>query len=63
MPKEFEIGDIVQSAWGPYGMIIGYDGWDEEEEDDNYLFFCFEEGIQYYMTSHHLYEVDNVSSR
>ena len=36
MPKEFEIGDIVQSAWGPYGMIIGYDGWDEEEEDDNY---------------------------
>jgi hypothetical protein len=52
-----EIGDIVESAWGQYGMILDYNGWDEEEEDDMYLFFSFEENIQYYMHSQHLYKV------
>lgn len=59
MSKEFEIGDIVESAWGQYGMIIDYNGWDEEEEDDMYLFFSFEENVQYYMHSQHLYEVES----
>lgn len=57
MTKEFEIGDIVESAWGQYGMIIGFNGWDEEEQDDMYLFFSFEENIQYYMHSQHLYKI------
>ena len=57
MDKDFEIGDIVQSAWGHYGIIIQYAGWDEEEEDEKYLFFSFEEDMKYYMLSQHLYEV------
>ena len=52
-----EVGDIVQTAWDETGIITEDFGYDEEEEDDKFLFYCFREQVEYYMYANYLFKV------
>ena len=57
MLDDFDVGDIVQTAWDEIGIITECCGYDEEEEADRFLFYCFREEIEYYMYANHLFKV------
>ncbi len=54
---DFNVGDIVQTAWDEIGIITEDFGYDEEEEADKFLFYCFCEQVEYYMYDKHLFKV------
>lgn len=57
MHDDFNVGDIVRTAWDEIGIITEDYGYDEEEEADKFLFYCFREQIEYYMYGNHLFKV------
>lgn len=57
MHDDFNVGDIVRTAWDEIGIITEDHGYDEEEEADKFLFYCFREQIEYYMYANHLFKV------
>ena len=57
MHNDIDVGDIVQTAWDEIGIITEYFGYDEEEEAEKFLFYCFREEIEYYMYGNHLFKV------
>lgn len=57
MHDDFNVGDIVRTAWDEIGIITEDYGYDEEEEADKFLFYCFREQIEYYMYGNHLIKV------
>lgn len=57
MYDDFNVGDIVRTAWDEIGIITEDHGYDEEEEADKFLFYCFREQIEYYMYANHLFKV------
>ena len=57
MHDDFNVGDIVRTAWNEIVIIREDYGYDEEEEADKFLFYCFREQIEYYMYANHLFKV------